>query len=202
MSGGGVPHHAANDEHKRIGIFIAVIAVIMSIITALGKAEANKMIVKEVQSSNGFAWFQSKRQRSYMNELEIKRADFELAGNLTEAQRKVLEETKIKLKAKNAEYDKENEEIKRKADADKQNAELASVKHHKFEYAEIAMHIAMVLCSLTLLTESHLFFRLGVGLTVAGVALAFYAYGYHPNVSGTSGDQTHGQTAPAAVVKH
>ena len=107
MSGHEVPHHAENQDQKRIGIFIAVLAVIMAIVGALAKAEANKMIVKEVQSSNGFAWYQSKRQRSYMNELEIRRADFELAGNVNEAQRKLLEESKAKYKAKNAEYEKE-----------------------------------------------------------------------------------------------
>jgi hypothetical protein len=181
MSGVGVPHHAENPEHKQIGIFIAVIAVIMAIITALANNEANKMIVKEVQASNGFAWYQAKRQRSYMNELEIKRADFELAGNLSEAQRKVLEETKAKLKSKNAEYEKENDDIRVQAEAEKKAASAASIKHHWFEYAEIVMHIAVVLCSLTLLTDSKLFFRLGIAAAVAGVVLAGIALSMTPH---------------------
>ena len=167
-----VPHEAHKEEHKHIGIFIAVLAVIMALISALAKAEANKIIVKEVQASNGFAWYQAKRQRSYMNELEIRRAEFELAGNPTEAQRKVLEETRAKLGAKNAEYEKENEKIRTDAEAEKEAAKLAGHKHHRLEYAEICMHIAVVLCSLVLLTDQKLFFHLGIGATVAGVVLA------------------------------
>lgn len=182
MSGHGIPHHAESREHKQVGIFIAVLAVIMAVVGALAKNEANKMIVKEVQASNGYAWYQSKRQRGYMNELEIKRADFELAGTPSEAQRKVLEESKAKLKAKNAEYEKENDDIRLKAEADKQAAELASHCHHWFEYAEIALHIAVVLCSLTLLTEIKLFFRLGVAATLAGIGLTLFGFtinGHH-----------------------
>ena len=200
MSEHGIPHHAESHEHKQIGIFIAVLAVIMALVGALAKNEANKMIVKEVQASNGFAWYQSKRQRGYMNELEIKRADFELAGTPTEAQRKLLEESKAKLKAKNAEYEKENDEIRSKAEADKQTAELASHKHHWFEYAEIAIHIAVVLGSLTLLTEMKLFFQLGVGTTIAGIALALYGFtitGHHAEATGESHAPTAVQLQPA-----
>ena len=119
MSGHGVPHHAANDDHKRIGIFIGVLAVIMAVIGAFAKGQANEMIVKEVKASNGFAWYQSKRQRSYMNELEIKRIDFLLAGTgLAEAQKEMLAKTRTALDKKNVEYKSENEEIERLAKAD------------------------------------------------------------------------------------
>ena len=176
MSGIGVPHHVEHEHHKRIGIAIAVIAVIMAIIAALAKNEANIMIMKEVQASNGYAWYQSKRQRSYVNELEIKRLEFELAGSPNEAQRKLLEEQRGKLKAKNAEYESETKGIVIAADADKKTAEMAAHRHHWFEYGEILLHIAVVLCSLTLLTEMNLFYRLGLGATIAGIILAAYAY--------------------------
>ena len=181
MSGHGVPHHAANEEHKRIGIVIAIIAVGMAVVTALAHAEANKMIVKEVQSSNGYAWYQAKRQRSYLNELELKRIDFELAGSPTEAQKKMREQQQAKLKAKNAEYESENKEILAGAEADKLAAAAASHRHHWFEYAEILLHIAVVLCSLTLLTEQKLFFRLGLAATVGGFLLTIAAFNAKPH---------------------
>ena len=181
MSGHGVPHHAANADHKRIGIVIAIIAVGMAVVTALAHNEANKMIVKEVQSSNGYSWYQAKRQRSYLNELEIKRIDFELAGNPTEAQRKMREQQQAKLKAKNAEYETENKEILVGAEADKLAAAAASHRHHWFEYAEILLHIAVVLCSLTLLTEQKLFFRLGLAATVGGFLLTVAAFNTKPH---------------------
>jgi len=75
MSDVEVPHHVANEEHKRVGIFISVLAVLMALISSLARNQANEIIVKEVQASNGFAWYQAKRQRSHLNELELQRAE-------------------------------------------------------------------------------------------------------------------------------
>ena len=54
-------------------------------------------------------------------------------------------------------------------------AETAAHKHHWFEFAEIALHIAIVLCSLVLLTNITLFFRAGIAATVVGIGLAVFA---------------------------
>src|SRR5436190_5385041 len=105
MSGHAAPHHhAETHEQKKIGIIVAVIAFIMTIVAALAHFQANRMIVKEIQSSNGFAWYQAKRQRAALNELEIRRMELELNGSPNEAQRKLLQGSMAKLKAKNAEY--------------------------------------------------------------------------------------------------
>jgi hypothetical protein len=172
----GLPHHAENPEQKRIGIFISVLAVIMAIVSAATGQQANRMIAQEVKASNGYAWYQAKRQRSYANELELKRIEFELAGSPTEAQRKIIETQKAKLTAKNAEYETENKKIQADADADREAAEVSEHKHHWFELSEICLHIAVVLCSLVLLTELQVFLRLGVVVTVIGIALAGYAH--------------------------
>lgn len=172
MSEHGTPHHAANPQQKSIGIFISVLAVLMAIVSSLANNESNQMIVKQVEASNGFSWYQSKRQRSYMNEMELVRIDRELAGAPNEIQKKMLADTQVRLKAKNAEYEKENDKIRLDSEGDKQVAELAGHRHHRFEFAEVALHIAVVLCSLTLLTDSKLFFRIGIIATVIGVLFA------------------------------
>ncbi len=172
---GSLPHHAENPEQKRIGIFISVLAVVMAIVSALANQQANHMIVKQVEASNGFAWYQAKRQRSYANELELKRIEYELAGTPTDAQRKIIEAQKAKLTAKNTEYETENKGILTTAETDRTAAETAAHKHHWFEFSEICLHIAVVLCSLVLLTEIKTFFHLGVIVTVIGIGLATYA---------------------------
>ena len=193
MSDHGLPHHAENAEQKRIGIFISILAVVMAVIAAATSLHANQMILKEVKASNGFAWYQAKRQRSNANELELKRIEFEQAGNLTDAQRKLLEGQKTKLAAKNAEYETENKEILAAAEADRAAASVSAHKHHWFEFAEISLHIAVVLCSLVLLTEQKLFLHLGMLATLAGVLLASYAqWGNHAHAE-------HHEAAPAAA---
>src|ERR1044071_4195820 len=124
MSGVEIPHHVQNEDHKRVAIFIAALAVVMALVSSLGKNQANQMIVKEVEASNEFAWYQAKRQRSYLNEIELQRVDFELAGNVTAAQRVILEQTRNRLKAQNDKYEKEGEEIQAKAKANNAAAEV------------------------------------------------------------------------------
>ena len=195
----GLPHHAENPQQKKIGIFISVLAVIMAIVGAFAKGQANEMIVKEVKASNGFAWYQSKRQRSYMNELEIKRIDFLLAGaGLGDAQKEMLQKNKAGLEKKNAEYKAENEEIERSAKADQVAAATAAHKHHWFEYGEICLHIAVVLCSLVLLTEQKIFLHIGIGATLVGLGLAVMAYVHVGH--GPSGEKAEGAASPPAAV--
>lgn len=175
-----LPHHAENPQQKYVGIFIAVLAVIMAIVAAVTNQQANEMIVKEVKASNGFAWYQAKRQRSYANELEIRRIEFELAGTPSEAQRKMIEAEKVELAKKNAEYKAENEGIQDGAKADRVAAATAGHRHHWFELSEICLHIAVVLCSLVLLTERKIFLRVGIAVTVVGLVIAGYAqFGNH-----------------------
>lgn len=187
----GLPHHAENPEQKRIGIFISVLAVIMAIVSAATGQKANLMIADEVKASNGFAWYQAKRQRTFVNELEIKRIDYELAGTPTEAQRKMIEAQKVKIAAKNAEYEAENQGILTEANASKTAAAVAEHQHHWFELSEICLHIAVVLCSLVLLTELQIFLKLGALVTVIGLALAGYAqFGNHSHAE-HEGDAKH-----------
>ena len=172
MSEVEIPHHAENHGQKKIGILIAVIAVLMAIVSSLGKNAANEMIVEEVKASNGFAWYQSKRQREYLNDLEIRRIDIDMLGTVTGERRIALEKFKSDLLAKNTEYKGENEKINEEAKLSKRLAESSGEKNEALDHAEILMQIAVVLCSLTLLTEQKLFVRLGVLSAVIGTLMA------------------------------
>ncbi len=190
-----IPQEAGSKEDKRVGIKIAIIAVIMAIVSSYGKNASNDMIINEVKASNAYAWYQAKRIRSAMNEQVIAQSDLELLGSPTEAQREAMLKLKKKLQEKNAEYKKENEDILREADETKAEAALAGEKNDAFDRAEIALQVAVVLCSLTLLTGSPIFSRAGVGLAFVGVVLAIMAYFKKPDAPKAVGQQP----PPAAV---
>ena len=57
------------------------------------------------------------------------------------------------------------------------------------------MHIAVVLCSLTLLTDMKLFFRLGIAATIAGILVASIAFFPHA----VRGAELHGSGEGARV---
>jgi cell division protein FtsW (lipid II flippase) len=193
-----IPHeHVEKPEHKKIGLIIAVLAVVLAVIGSLAKDAANQMIVNEVKSSNGFAWYQSKRMRSYMNEMELDRINTQESGAISDQQRELLLKQKAKLTVKNAEYKTENEDILKKAESQQESATIAAHRHHGFERAEVFLHIAVVLCSVTLLTDRKIFSRVGVGLGLVGVILASYTYFHHEQAQGASGSEPQ-TTQPAA----
>ncbi len=171
-----IPRAEGKAGEKHVGILIAIIAVLMAIVGAMGHNAANEMIVDEVKSSNGFAWYQAKRQREYVNDLELKRIEVELAGNPTEAQRTALARIAADLKSKNIEYHAETEKIQSDARHHGLRARIADARNEWFDYSEILLQVAVVLCSLTLLTESRLFLRIGIVVALIGVGLGCVAF--------------------------
>lgn len=176
-----IPTESSNKEDKKVGIKIAIIAVVMAIVSSYGKNAANDMIINEVKASNGYAWYQAKRIRGALNDQAVSQIDLDLLGSPTDAQREAMLKLKKKLQEKNAEYKKENDDILKEADTTKAEAALAGKKNDAFDRAEIALQVAVVLCSLTLLTGSSVFSRAGVGLAAIGVMLAVMAFFKRPD---------------------
>lgn len=193
-----IPQEAGSREDKRVGIKIAIIAVIMAIASAYGKNAANDMIINEVKASNGYAWYQAKRIRSALNDQAISQIDIDQLGQPSDAQREAMGKLKQKLQAKNAEYKKENDDILKEADTTKADAALAGKKNDAFDRAEIAFQVAVVLCSLTLLTGSAVFSQAGVGLAALGIVLAGMAFFQKPDAP-KSGVQPSAATSTPAV---
>ena len=171
-----IPHGEGKRGEKQIGIVIAIIAVLMSIVSALGHNAANDMIVDEVKSSNAFSWYQAKRQREHANETEIRRIEIQLAGNPTPAQGDALRRFSADLAKKNAEYAGEGDKIQTEAKHLGQEARLSGARNEGFDHSEILLQVAVVLCSLTLLTESRAFIRIGIVVAIAGIAVGALAF--------------------------
>jgi len=188
-----IPTPEGRKEEKHVGILIAIIAVLMAIVGALGNNAANEMIVGEVKSSNGFAWYQAKRQREYINDVELRRIRIELADLPAGPRRTALEAFAADLTAKNSEYKSEGEEIRRKANAQADEARLAGARNDAFDQSEILLQIAVVFCSLTLLTGLRSFLYLGVLVALAGALLGGRAY------LGSAGDSAQPQPASTST---
>jgi hypothetical protein len=166
-----IPHPEGRKNEKPVGIIIAVVAVVLAVIGSLGNNAANDRIVSEVKASNGFAWYQAKRQREALNNLEIRRIAVELASDPSPGRRAALVKLQEDLAAKNQEYKSENAEILAKAEADRIAAKINGNRNDGFDSAEILLQIAVVLCTLTLLVEAKFFLRIGILVAVVGIAV-------------------------------
>lgn len=171
-----IPEHVSDDREKRIGLTIAIIAILLAVVSSLGKDEDNEKIVGEVKASNGFAWYQSKRIRQGMNELFIEQLKVERLGTATPAQLEEMKKIEDRLAAKNAEYVKENEQIQKDAKLQQEGAEHSAKTADRYNKAEIFLQIGVVFCSITLLTKRRGFFYLGIVLAMVGVGVGVSAF--------------------------
>jgi hypothetical protein len=166
-----IPHPEGRKNEKPVGILIAIVAVVLAVIGSLGNNAANDRIVAEVKASNGFSWYQAKRQREALNDLELKRIAVELASSPSPGRREALERLQQDLLAKNREYKVENAGILATAEADRTAARIHGDRNDGFDRAEILLQVAVVLCTLTLLVESRIFLRIGLVVALVGMGV-------------------------------
>jgi hypothetical protein len=171
-----IPEDVKDHREKQVGLTIAILAILLAVVSALGNEQDNEKIVKQIEASNGFAWYQSKRIRAGMNELTLEQLKIELAGNPTATQREAIKKLETRLAAKNAEYKEENDKILKEAEASKRASEAADARGNRFDRSEIFLQIAVVFCSITLLTKVRTFFFVGLLLAAIGGGIGGWAY--------------------------
>ena len=171
-----IPEEAKDRQERQVGLTIAILAILLAVVSALGNEQDNEKIVKQIEASNGFAWYQSKRIRAGMNELMMDQMRVELAGSPTASKKEAIAKLEARLSAKNAEYKTENDKILKDAEEAKKLAEQADARGNRYDRAEIFLQIAVVFCSITLLTKARAFFFAGLALSVCGTLLGAWAF--------------------------
>jgi len=148
---------------RAIGLTMAVVAALLASVTLMGHRLHTEETVQQTRAADGWAFYQAKNNRSHMYATDATLA--ELIGPqgtpvAKEWRRKAEEEKREAegIKAENEKLDGETHAIARRATF--------------FDAAEICLEIAIVLCSIALLTGSQLFWKFSVVGTAIGVAVA------------------------------
>jgi len=161
---------------QQVALTIAILAILLAVISSLGQGQSNERIVQQIEASNGFAWYQAKRIRSGMNELLAEQMKIAQAGTTTAAQNELITKLVAQLSGKTSEYEKESEKILQKAEFAKSLAARADTRGTGYGRGEIFLQVAVVFCSITLLTKTRAFFYSGVLFAVLGLGLGLVAF--------------------------
>lgn len=191
-----IPRPEGRQNERQVGIIIAIVAVVLAVFGSLGNNAANDRIVSEVKASNGYSWYQAKRQREALNDLELKRIAVELASAPGPERKAALIRLQEGLQSKVQEYRQENGAILEQAGLARKAAEINARRNDGFDRAEILLQVAVVLCTLTLLVEARIFLRIGIVVALVGIGVGVHTHlgPEAPEVSDTQG----GSQAPAA----
>ena len=193
-------HHAAQSAFDRkVAMTIAVIAAALAGVSVLGHRAHNRVLslqaeaaVKEVEASNGYAWYQATRGRQQA--LEVNR---QVVGLLpapaTDAERDRRAEVLRGWEAKIAEYKHDLAERRAAADRAKQEARGLSDEAHfvhrqadRLDVGHLGVELGLVLGSVAVLTKRRAFWAAGVGAAVLGLAVTLSAYAMAPPPAGPS----------------
>jgi nitroreductase len=172
-------HENIQEAHEKsgtkwIGVYIAILAVLLAITGMGGSNSMKDMINANVEVTNYWSFFQAKNVRQSQFRLAADQLEIDLAANPTmpDAARKNIE-TKIKRYRETVErYESDPKEGDGKkqlmAKARSLEAERAKAQRRDpyFDFAEALIQIAIVLASVTIITGARplLFGSLGVGL--------------------------------------
>jgi hypothetical protein len=183
MSAGHGHGPESHDEgHKKIGLLIAVLALVLALSETLGKGAQTEALSLNIEASNLWSFFQAKTVRLTTLKTAAEAAALELVQT-TDPKAKGLIESQIAGWRKNAErYDSEPEtnegrkELSARAKVAEQKRDRSLAAYHHYETASGAVQIAIVLASAAIITGLAVFVWVAGALGVAGVAFSLIGF--------------------------
>jgi hypothetical protein len=162
-----VAEKAHTGRERQVGLTMAIIAALLASATLMGHRLHTEEVLLQTKATDGWAYFQAKNGRFHMYSTDAMLA--ELAGPTGHA---VAEDWK-----KKAEDERSQSEDIRKANERLEEETLTAARHANFfDAAEICLEVAIVLCSITLLTGAPVFWRLSFVGAAVGIAIAAFGF--------------------------
>jgi len=155
---------ARESADKRIGLTMAIVAVLLAIATMLGHRTHTEEVLIQTKAADQWAYYQAKNTRSSMH------ADFAELVSAMPGNEKLSD----KFRTHSEEQKSSAEEIKEKAEDLEKETAATSKRASMYDTAEIFLEIAIVLSSICLLTGLRVFWAVSFVSSVAGVALLVF----------------------------
>ena len=159
--------HAAHDRSMApVSMTMAVLAVLVAVVSLLGHRTHTEEVLIQTRANDQWAYYQAKTIRSHMYAADAEMATlFPKGDKLAEDFNKRFEEQK-----------NEAETIRQQAEEKEKETEAVSRKANQFDTSEIFLEIAIVLCSIALLTRVRVFWLISFVSTIVGVAFCIRGF--------------------------
>jgi hypothetical protein len=181
--------HASHDPFdRRVAMTMVIVAAVLAALRLLGHRAHNDTLryqiladVHHTQESDQWNFFQAQkmRQHLYQSQSDLLQA---LAANNSQAS----PDTEKRLKdwqAQAERYLSKSEKIKEEAEKEKEEAKHQQAEsermHHRsdwFDLGELGIELALVLCSVAILTKRAAYWYGGVVIGLAGLVVGLLAY--------------------------
>ena len=159
--------HAQHAGNQRIGVTMALFAAALALVTMMGHRLHTEEVVMQTQVADGWAYYQAKNSRSQMYAADATLAGLQGAAGAATSKAWV---------DKAAQERKDADEIRHSTEELDRETKTIAGRAARFDEAEVFLEIAIVLCSVSLLTGSRGFWfssfagaAIAVALTAVGL---------------------------------
>lgn len=161
-----ITEHAERRKEKAIGLTTAIFAVLLAITTMLGHRDHTAEVLWQTRAADEWSYYQAKNIRRHMYA-----ADRQLAGLQGRKGRAVG----MRFQALAGHEQAGLQGVRAKAEKFEAASGLAEHRANRFDLAEIFFELSVVLCSIALLAESRLYWRISLISGAVGLLLIAYA---------------------------
>jgi len=171
---GGHADHGNNPLVIPVSITISILAVLVAAVTLLGHRAHTEELLLQAKASDQWAYYQAKNIR--LRELQsfadllgvVATQDKHKAAEIRETYAKEIER-----------YGGDKEDISKEAKEFEKERNLYQKRADHFDAGEGILEFALIICSLTLLTNKKLFWFSGIIIGAAGVIVALTGFLVH-----------------------
>jgi len=163
--------HGSDPWMLPVAVTLAILAVLVAMATLMGRRAGNEELLLQTQASDQWAFFQAKNIR--LHELQ---GVADILGTVAAVDKEKAEAMREQYVKDVERYEKEKDEISEKAKELESERALVGKRGDRFDAAEGTLEIALIICSLTLLTKKRLFWVAGILVGVAGVAVGMSGF--------------------------
>ena len=143
---------------------MAILAVLVAVVSLLGHRTHTEEVLLQNRANDQWAYYQGKDTRLHVDK---KLAELETFVSTSDSAK--AEQTRKALEEEVQEYTRQTKEIQAEARKLEQEQAIESRRSDRYDLAEVFLEIALVITSVTLLSQRRIFWYFGMVLAVIGI---------------------------------
>jgi Domain of unknown function (DUF4337) len=167
-------HHDPEPWTLPVAITISILAVLVAMATLMGHRSSIEAVLLQTQATDQWAYYQAKNNR-----LHLMQIDADVIGVLTPPSNEKAAALREKYQKEIERYEKDKDQISEKAKEFENERAVVSRREDRFDAGEVVLDIALIICSLTLLTKIKAFWYSGIAIGVVGFFIALSGFLIH-----------------------
>lgn len=156
--------HAHDSFSRRTGAGMAIIAACLAVVAVSGHIETTEELLAQQKASDQWAFYQAKSLRRYQSDVA--------RDILAQMPGDKAVQAADKYTANMERYIKDGEEIKKKAQEFEAESAVSGHRALRLHFGEVFLELAIVFCSLAILSKRSMFFYVAIAGAAGGLLAA------------------------------